>query len=250
MKIKISFISIVILLVVGGWFGKMWLDDYYGKKLLIANQNRLADSTKIARLELDSVVMYHRYARVVEINEELLGDNSALLADRNEKVLSLIKAEIRIKELESEEVTTEIDTVNNELYFRDIQRDFYVYDLFVSFPRAYHKLSLTIHPFTMSVIVTEKISNGVYSGYVSFAPALVNDYLTVENMEIYIDESFFDKIVDAPVLRLGLAIGVLAGETNLFAVGVGALLGNRHYLDAKYAIGNNTILANYTWLFW
>lgn len=250
MKIKISFISIIILLLVGGWFGKMWLDDYYGKKLFIANQNRLADSTTIARLELDSIVMFHRYARIVEINDELLGDNALLLKDRNEKVLSLTKAEIRIAELLSEGITTEIDTVNKELSFTGIKREFYSYDLFVSFPRAYHKLSLTIHPFTMAVIVTERVSDGFYSGYVSFTPAFVNDYLTVENMEVYIDDSFFDKIVEAPVLRLGLAIGVLVGETNSFSVGVGTLLGNSHYLDAKYAIGNNTLSANYTWLFW
>ena len=54
MKFNVSLIGVIIILVAGYFFGKSYLDEYYGDKLKIAHQNATADSTTILRLKTDS----------------------------------------------------------------------------------------------------------------------------------------------------------------------------------------------------
>lgn len=248
LKIVLS-IAVIIFLAVASFC----IHGYFSKKnsarMRMYEQNALADSTKIERLKIDNEILYQRFANVLKLTDTLISNNVKILKERDEKILALSKAEIKIKELISEGNATTIDTVKKQLTF-DIDNEIFKYHLFVDFPKRFHRLNYNVKPFNLEVYVTERKTDKIYGGYAVIMPIAFQGFVDISDMDVYIDESLISNPETPTFFKLGVAMGAIVSKESDFALGLASLLNEKHYFDAKYGFINKVVYVNYSFMFW
>lgn len=237
-------IIIAILLGVYFYFNKMSDKDV---EILSLKQNLLAEQNKVALLKKDSTEMYHKYASVVDLNDSL----NSVLTERDEEVKQLTKVNLELKEFISNnqghyDSTVIVDTVCygiSALFNYD--GDVYSYKAkAIIDEHPVLDLAFKIKPFSLNIYATQRKSDNIYSGYAEIFPVEFRDYLSVNDMQVFIDEDEFTNKNKVSTMKFTILGSLISPDVKLFG-GLNVLLKGKYTVGYSHSIGGNNHLLQF-----
>ncbi|OGU56695.1 MAG: hypothetical protein A2V66_16275 [Ignavibacteria bacterium RBG_13_36_8] len=226
--------------------------------LAISRQNQLAlnDSLKIFKEE--NKTLYHKYAEVQKIDEikdRSIAKQVDILSKKDEKILTLTKQNIKLRDIINQGVQEEPNTseiplnlVGHELTFKD-STDFYKYRIKVTLGNpSIHTFKQSFYNDILQTIHLTRNKEGEYSGYSEFEPEFVNNYLSINNIRFILDQDEFVRIEgDINKFRLTIfpSFGIFTFQPLYLHAGLKVLINRKHLVGYSHGIGNDLNLLEY-----
>ena len=222
----------------------------------IYKQNQLAHDTAMKILQDGDEILYQKYAFI----QSNLSDSSKALKKKDEKILSLTQDNIHLKDIISStqghiivigKDSSGCMPYGSKIEFRDSTEFYKNKDTVLISSKPIMKRHTYFLPFGQSIYLTRN-TDGQWSGYEKFMPDFINKYLTVSDLQVFVDRDEFVRVEsDITKFRLKLipGLGLLQTNTDLIGWNIGALINNKHFLQFGHGIGNSWFFANYGYAF-
>lgn len=257
--LKYLIFALIVFVFLSGYLGYTIYQK--NKELKMANavyiQNELSKK-EIEILKKDSMVLYHKYAEVTNLNKE----KNKILKQKDEKIISLVNTVVSIKEIVdslkgiavNEEDTTKVPyyLIGKKYLFSKETKFYSLIDTVTLDNPPFMKRNLTFfQDIGLDVYLTVN-SEGSYSGYAKFIPDFVNDYINIKKLEVKLEKDEFYKMLKQPIGWMffvdGSTVIYSTGEFKL-ALGISIIRNEQWKMGYRKVLNDNIHLIDFGYRF-